>query len=53
MMGKLSWRKRVAEYEIVRYHHRLNGYEFKQAQRIVEDRGHAAIHGVKRKRGSD
>ena len=43
----------MAEYEMVRYHYRLNGYEFKQAPKDCGgQRGHAAIHGV-RKKGSD
>ena len=29
---------RVAEDEMVRWHHQLNGYEFEQIQEIVKDR---------------
>ena len=47
-----DWRqkeKRAAEDEMVGWHHRLNGHEFKsKLQKIVEDRGtwHTAVHGV-------
>ena len=39
---------RVAEGEVVAWHHQLNGHELEQTLEIVEDREawHAAIHGV-------
>ena len=49
--ARKDWRqkKRAAEDEMVGWHHRLSGHEFKsKLQKIVEDRGtwHTAIHGV-------
>ena len=40
--------KRVAEYEMVRWHHRLNGHEFGQLWETVKDREawHAAVLGI-------
>ena len=38
----------MAEDEIVRYHHQLNGHKFEQLQEIVGVKGawHAVVHGV-------
>jgi len=38
----------VAEDEMVRWHHQLNGHESEQLQEIVKDREawRAAVHGV-------
>ena len=40
--------KAVTEDEMIRWHHWLNGHEFKQTQEVVKDReaGPAAVHGV-------
>ena len=50
MLGKIEGRqeKRMAEDEMVGWHHRLNGHEFEQVQETVKDREawHAAVHGV-------
>ena len=49
MLGKIKGkRKREEEDEMVGWHHRLNGHEFKQARETVKGREawHAAVHGV-------
>ena len=50
MLGKTEGKRRreLAEDEIVRYHHQLNGHESEQTPEIVEDRGLwcAAVHGA-------
>ena len=49
MLGKIKGkRNREEEDEMVGWHHRLNGHEFKQARETVKGREawHAAVHGV-------
>ena len=50
-----DWRQEergTAEDEMVRWHHRLHGHEFEQAQELVMDREawHVAVHGVAKNR---
>ena len=50
-----DWRqeeKGTAEDEMVRWHHQLNGHEFKQTEEIVKDREawRAAVHGIAKSR---
>ena len=44
--------KGIAEDEMVRQYHQLNGHESEQTREIVEDRGawHAAVHRVTKSR---
>ena len=51
----LSWNlnktgKQLTENEMVRWHHRFNGYEFEQHQEVVKDREawSAGVHRVTR-----
>ena len=49
--ARKDWRQKekgVAEDEIVGQHHQLNGHEFEQTLRTVEDRWawHASVHGI-------
>ena len=50
-----DWRqreKRVAEDEMIRWHHQFNWHKFEQTPEIVEDRGawHAVVHGFAKSR---
>ena len=38
--------KEVAEDEMVRWHHQINGHEFEQIPEDSEGAWHAAVHGV-------
>ena len=42
----------MTEYEMVGWHHRLDGLEFEQEQMLVIDREtyHTAVHGVTKSR---
>ena len=49
MLGKIEGKRRgVAKDEMSRWHYRLQGREFEQAQEMVKDREAwcAAVHGV-------
>ena len=50
MLGKIEGGRKGGrqEYEMVGWHHRLNGHEFEQTWEIVKDRKawHATAHGV-------